>query len=58
MKRFIILGLVLGMLLSGCATVQTMGKPPEEVTKADGKEVASEWWEIILTIFSLFPKGW
>ncbi len=57
MKRFIVLGLLLGML-SGCATVGVMGKTPEAVTAEEKADILWEWWETLSTILSLLPKGW
>ncbi len=54
MRRFIVLGLLLG-ILSGCATVGVMGKPPETVTVEDKNDILFEWWGILdwVLIFGL-----
>ena len=45
MKRFIVLGLVLG-ILSGCATVGVVSKPPVAVTVEEKTDMVWEWWGI------------
>jgi len=58
MKRFIIVGLMLGML-SGCATVDVLNKPWEEVTVSEKKDMSWEQWELLNFIIGLsFLKGW
>ncbi len=58
MRRFIVLGLLLGML-SGCATVQVVDKPWEEVTVSEKKDMSWEQWEWFNFILGLsFIKGW
>ncbi len=57
-ERFIILGLMLA-ILSGCATMQVVGKPWEEVTVSEKKEMSWEQWEWLNFILGLsFLKGW
>lgn len=58
MRRFIVLGLMLG-ILSGCATVGVVGKPWEEVTVSEKKDMSWEQWEWLNFIIGLsFLKGW
>ena len=45
MKRFIVLGLMLA-LLSGCATVGVVSKPPGVVTVDEKTDMVWEWWGI------------
>jgi len=44
-KRFIVVGLLLG-ILSGCATVGVVSKPPVAVTVEEKTDMAWEWWGI------------
>lgn len=58
MKRFIVVGLMLG-ILSGCATFGVVSKPPVAVTVEEKTDLVWEWWEWLNFISGLsFLKGW
>jgi hypothetical protein len=56
MKRLIVIGLVLMLLGSGCATMNVMEKavkPDEKITTEDWSEMASDWLDPFTWLFWL-----